>query len=51
MVQDENIFVLLVWDVKNIKQVSQLGGHTDEVNSVDMRGHLLASGGCDTTAL
>ena len=35
--------------MKNIKQVSQLGGHTDEVNSVDMRGHLLASGGCDTT--
>ena len=49
VVQDENIFVLFVWDVKNIKQVSRLEGHTDEVNSVDMRGHLLASGGCDTT--
>ena len=49
VVQDEDIFVLFVWDVKNIKQLTRLEGHTDEVNSVDMRGHLLASGGCDTT--
>ena len=49
VIQDEDIFVLFVWDVRSIKQVSRLEGHTDEVNSVDMRGHLLASGGCDTT--
>ena len=48
VVQDENIFVLTVWDVKNIRQISRLEGHTDEVNCVDMRGHLLVSGGCDT---
>ena len=49
VVQDEDIFVLIVWDVKSVRQVSRLEGHTDEVNSVDIRGHLLASGGCDTT--
>ena len=31
VVQDEDIFVLHAWDVKNVKQLSSLLGHTDEV--------------------
>ena len=51
VVQDEAVFALTVWDVKQTQELSRLEGHTDEVNCVDLRGHLLVSGGCDTVRL
>ena len=48
VVQDEDIFVLTVWDVKQVKELARLEGHTDEVNCVELRGNLLVSGGCDS---
>ena len=47
VIQDENIFLLSVWEVRTVRQISSLAGHTDEVNAVSMRGHLLVSGGSD----
>ena len=47
VIQDENIFLLTVWEVKTLRQISSLAGHTDEVNAVSMRGHLLVSGGSE----
>ena len=44
VIQDENIFLLTVWEVKTVRQISSLAGHKDEVNTVSMRGHLLVSG-------
>ena len=47
VIQDENLFILTVWQVRTVSQISSLAGHTDEVNAVSMRGHLLVSGGSD----
>ena len=47
VVQDEEVFVLTVWHVKTVKQISRLEGHTEEVNTVSMRGHLMVSGGSE----
>ena len=40
--------MLTVWNVRDTQQISTLAGHTDEVNCVDLRGHLAVSAGCDT---
>ena len=47
VVQDEKVFVLTVWTVKTLGQVSRCEGHMDEVNTVSMRGQLLVSGGSE----
>jgi len=47
VVQDETVFELSVWDIKSKNVLSRLKGHTDEVNSVNLKGYLIVSGGND----
>ena len=47
VVQDEEVFSLTVWAVRECRELSTLSGHTDEVNCVEVRGGLAVSGGSD----